>query len=90
MRPSALRLVLLAAFASSISPALAIERPAKPAIGAPVLTRVNGVGRSPRYHHHRHACRHHGFVANGFSLMYAVHSYPRGASAKFGAPRCFC
>jgi hypothetical protein len=68
-----------------------MQRPAKPAVGAEVLTRVNGAAHPLRYHHrHRHACRHHGFYANGFSLMYAVHSYPRGVSAKFGAPRCFC
>jgi hypothetical protein len=91
LRPSALCLALLAVFASSITPTLAIERPAKPAVGASVLTRVNGVGHPLRYHRrHRYAGRHNGFYANGYSLMYYVHSYPRGVSAKFGAPRCAC
>ena len=91
MRPSAVCLALLAACAASITPSLAIERPAKPAAGASVLARVNGVGRPLRYHHrHRHARSHHGFYANGFALMYSVHNYPRGVSAKFGAPRSSC
>jgi hypothetical protein len=79
-------LIALAAVAAILfSPsARAFERPAKPDSGS-LLTRVNGHYRSGGCRGGR--CWHR----NGFALMYYVHSYPRGISPTFGAPRpCFC
>ena len=82
-------LIALAAVAAILfSPsARAFERLAKPESGS-LLTRVNGhCGRGCGHHHHHG----NGFYRNGFALMYYVHSYPRGISPTFGAPRpCFC
>jgi hypothetical protein len=75
------------------SPARAIAPPGKAAVGNAILTPVNG---RPRYGHrygHEHGHRHHhrGFYRDGYYLMYAVHSYPRGIVATFGYPRdCYC
>src|ERR1700730_16686371 len=98
MRLFALACVAVPAMlAFAATPARAIAPPGKAAVGSKLLTRIDG----PRLrgyghlngHRYRHAHRHHhrGFYRNGYDLMYAVHSYPRGIVATFGYPRdCYC
>jgi hypothetical protein len=93
MRASAIvSLGLLAALALAATPVLAMPRPAKPAAGPHVLATVNG--QRVYYRHHYRSGRGYGYArgfhANGYALMYAVHDFPRGISATFGYPRCFC
>jgi hypothetical protein len=92
MRPILLSFLALAPMLALLgTPAQALERPPMPAVGAELLTHVNGQTRVTRHRHRGYACRQpRGFYRNGFALMYTVHSYPRGVAAKFGSPRCFC
>jgi hypothetical protein len=100
MRLFALACVAVPAMlAFAATPARAIA-PGKAAVGSEILTRVDGRPSLRRYGHltghryrYRHTHRHHhrGFYRNGYDLMYAVHSYPRGIVATFGYPRdCYC
>jgi hypothetical protein len=82
---------LLASLASAGTPVRAMPRPAKPAAGPHILAPVDGKRVYYRGHYRSGAYGYaRGFYANGFALMYAVHDYPRGISATFGYPRCFC
>jgi len=83
---------VLATFGVLPSPSNAMQPSARPAAGTPLLQLVNGrAAPSARHRAYGYGRRTGaGFVANGFALMYRVHSYPRGASATFGAPRYDC
>jgi hypothetical protein len=67
----------------------AMPRPAGPGAGGQNLTLVNG-DRHYYGHHHGHHWHAYGHARGYYYLMYAVHNYPRGISATFGAPRCCC
>ena len=88
MRPfAAASLTLLAVLASAATLAHAMPCPTKPGAGASILSPVNGE-RHGYGHPYRGRGYHH--TRSYFYLMYAVHDYPRGISATFGAPRCCC
>ncbi len=82
---------LLATLALAAAPARAMPHLAKPAVGQRIVAQVDG---HRLYRGHYRSVRAYGnargFYANGFALMYYVHDYPRGISATFGRPRCFC